>query len=77
MLTVNIHEAKTQFSKLIARVEAGEEIVIARDGAPVARLVAIRQPLSKRISGRDRDLFTVPEDFDAPLPESILEEFES
>jgi prevent-host-death family protein len=77
MLTVNIHEAKTQFSKLIARVEAGEEIVIARDGAPVARLVAIRQPLSKRISGRDRDLFTVPEDFDAPLPEGILEEFES
>ena len=77
MLTVNIHEAKTQFSKLIARVEAGEEIVIARDGAPVARLVAIRQPLSKRISGRYRDLFTVPEDFDAPLPEGILEEFES
>jgi prevent-host-death family protein len=77
MLTVNIHEAKTQFSKLIARVEAGEEIVIARDGAPVARLVAIRQPLSKRISGRDRDLFTVPEDFDAPLPEGILAEFES
>jgi prevent-host-death family protein len=77
MITVNIHEAKTQFSKLIARVEAGEEIVIARDGAPVARLVAIRQPLSKRISGRDRDLFTVPEDFDDPLPEGILEEFES
>lgn len=77
MRTVNIHEAKTQFSKLIARVEAGEEVVIARDGAPVARLVAIRQPLSKRISGRDRDLFSVPEDFDAPLPEDIVAEFES
>jgi len=77
MHTVNIHEAKTQFSKLIARVEAGEEIVIARDGAPVARLVAIRHPQSKRISGRDRDLFSVPEDFDAPLPEGILSEFES
>jgi prevent-host-death family protein len=77
MLTVNIHEAKTQFSKLIARVEAGEDVVIARDGAPVARLVAIRQPLGKRISGRDRDLFSVPEDFDAPLPEDIMAEFES
>jgi prevent-host-death family protein len=77
MPTVNIHEAKTQFSKLIARVEAGEEIIIARDGEPVARLVAIRQPVGKRMSGRDRDLFSVPEDFDAPLPDSILSEFES
>lgn len=49
MLTVNMHEAKTQFSKLIARVEKGEEIVIARDGTPVARLVAFRQPVTKRI----------------------------
>jgi prevent-host-death family protein len=77
MLTVNIHEAKTQFSKLIARVEAGEEVIIARDGAPVARLVCIRQPASKRISGRDRDLFSVPDDFDAPLPEDVQAEFES
>lgn len=77
MLTVNMHEAKTQFSKLIARVEAGEEIVIARDGTPVARLVAVRQPLAKRVPGRDRGLFSVPEDFDAPLPEDILSEFES
>jgi hypothetical protein len=43
----------------------------------VARLVAIRQPVSKRISGRVRDLFSVPEDFDAPLTDSILSEFES
>jgi prevent-host-death family protein len=77
MVTVNIHEAKTHFSKLIARVEAGEEIVIARDGAPVARLVAIRHSLSKRTSGRDRDLFSVPEDFDAPLAPAILDQFES
>jgi prevent-host-death family protein len=77
MLTVNIHEAKTQFSKLIARVEAGEDIVIARDGTPVARLVAIRQSVAKRVPGRDRGLFSVPEDFDAPLPHDILAEFES
>ena len=77
MLTVNMHDAKTQFSKLIARVEAGEEIVIARDGTPVARLVAVRQPVAKRVPGRDRGLFSVPEDFDASLPEDILSEFES
>lgn len=74
---MNIHEAKTHFSKLIARVEAGEEIVIARDGTPVARLVAIGQPAARRIPGRDRGSFSVPEDFDAPLPEDILREFES
>ena len=77
MLKVNIHEAKTQFSKLVARVEAGEEIVIARDGTPVARLVGVRPPAAKRVSGRDHGLFSVPEDFDAPLPEDILHDFES
>lgn len=74
---MNIHDAKTQFSKLIARVEAGEEIVIARDGTPVARLVAVRQPVSKRVGGLDRGLFSVPDDFDSPLPDDILAEFES
>jgi prevent-host-death family protein len=77
MLTVNMHEAKTQFSKLVARVEAGEEIVIARDGTPVARLIGARRPVAKRVPGRDRGLFSVPDDFDAPLPEEILAEFPS
>jgi prevent-host-death family protein len=77
MITVNIHEAKTKFSKLIARVEDGEEIIIARDGAPVARLVAFSKPLAKRIAGRDRDVFFVPEDFDEPLPPNVLTDFES
>jgi prevent-host-death family protein len=77
MRTVNMHEAKTQFSKLIARVEAGEEIVIARDGQPVARVVAFRPPTAKRIAGRDRGLFSVPEDFDTPLPANVLADFES
>jgi len=72
-----MHEAKTQFSKLIAQVEAGEEIVIARDGTPVARVVAFRPPVTKRVAGRDRGLFVVPDDFDAPLPDSILADFES
>jgi prevent-host-death family protein len=77
MPTVNMHEAKTQFSKLIARVEAGEEIVIARDGQPVARVIAFRPPVPKRVSGRDRGLFSVPDDFDAPLPADVLAGFES
>lgn len=72
-----MHQAKTQFSKLVARVESGEEIVIARDGTPVARLVGVRPPAAKRVAGRDRGLFRVPEDFDAPLPEAVLNDFES
>ena len=77
MSQMNMHEAKTHFSKLIARVEAGEEVVIARDGKPVARLVAVRERVGKRVAGRDRGLLLVPEDFDAPLPPDILAEFES
>jgi prevent-host-death family protein len=76
MSTVNIHEAKTQFSKLIARVEAGEEIIIARDGTPVARLVGVRKAPQKRVPGQDRGLYKIPDDFDAPLPEDIAAEFE-
>lgn len=77
MSTVNMHEAKTHFSKLVARVESGEEIIIARDGTPVARLLPIEPPSSRRVPGRDRGLFEVPEDFDAPLPPEVLEEFGS
>lgn len=77
MPTVNIHEAKTHFSKIVARVESGEEIIIARDGTPVARLLPIEPPSSKRVPGRDRGLFKVPDDFDAPLPPEVLEEFGS
>ena len=77
MATVNIHEAKTHFSKLVAKAEAGEEVVIAHDGILVARLTAIRPQAGKRVAGRDKGLFSVPEDFDAPLPDGLLEEFES
>lgn len=77
MTTVNMHEAKTHFSKLIARVEAGEEVVIAREGTPVARVVAFQRAPARRVPGQDRGLFTVPDDFDAPLPAGVLDEFES
>ena len=64
-------------SRLIAQVEAGEEVVIARDGHPVARIVAFQPAVSKRIASRDRGLFSVPDDFDAPLPADVLADFES
>lgn len=74
MRTVNIHEAKTHLSQLLALVESGEEVVIARSGKPVARLSPIR-PTDQRVFGRDRGLYQVPEDFDDPLPEDVLKEF--
>lgn len=66
---VNVHEAKTQLSKLLARVEAGEEIVIARAGHPIARLVPERRPKPSDIVGALRGQFTYPEDFNDPDPE--------
>lgn len=76
MVQVNIHEAKTRLSQLLARVEAGEEIIIARAGRPVARLSAIKPVQPGRRLGRDKGLFQVPEDFNEPLPSNVLDEFE-
>lgn len=75
MTIVNIHEAKTHLSRLLRRVAAGEEIVIARSGEPVARLVPIDQGKERRL-GTDRGAFHVPEDLDAPLPDEVLQAFE-
>jgi prevent-host-death family protein len=77
VIEVNMHEAKTHFSQLVRRVMAGEEVVIARSGRPVARLVPYRPAGAERVLGRDAGLFTVPEDFDDPLPEDVLELFEA
>ena len=74
---VNIHEAKTHLSRLLARVEAGETIIIAKAGRPIARLVPIESRPSQRPVGTDRGLYEVPDDFDAPLPEDVLRTFES
>lgn len=68
MARVNVHEAKTQLSQLLVRVESGEEIIIARAGTPVARLVPI-QPTGKRVLGRLAGQVQVSEDFDAPSPD--------
>ena len=76
MTEVNVHEAKTHLSRLLLRVAGGEEIVIARAGKPVARLVPI-VPKRQRVIGQDDGLFEVPDDFDAPLPDEVLALFQS
>ena len=76
MAEVNVHEAKTHLSRLLLRVAGGEEIVIARAGKPVARLVPI-EPKPQRVIGQDDGLFEVPDDFDAPLPDEVLALFQS
>jgi prevent-host-death family protein len=75
MKKVNIHEAKTHLSRLLKRVAAGEEIVIARAGTPVARLVPLENGRSAREMGFVREGLRVGEDFDAPLPADVLSAF--
>jgi prevent-host-death family protein len=76
MKAVNTHEAKTQFSRLLRRVAAGEEITIANRGVPVARLVPVAAAAAKRKLGAFTGQITMPEDFDGPLPEELLSAFE-
>ncbi len=70
---VNIYDAKTRLSQLVGRAEAGEEIVIARGGRPVARLVPFRVEGVKRKSGRMRGRIRMGRDFDAPLPGNLFD----
>jgi prevent-host-death family protein len=72
MTTVTIHAAKTQLSKLIARVEAGEEVIIARRDKPVARLVPVGQTAPKRRFGSMKGKVWVGPEFFEPLPEEEL-----
>jgi prevent-host-death family protein len=74
--TVNVHEAKTHFSKLLVRVIGGEEIVIAKAGKPVARLVPLAGAVARRAPGSAAGVLHISDDFDAPLPEALLAEFE-
>ena len=74
--SVNVHEAKTHLSRLLVRVENGEEIVIARSGVPVARLVPADRRSAQRALGADAGVVVVPDDFDSPLPTDVLDAFE-
>jgi prevent-host-death family protein len=76
MQTINIHEAKTQFSKLIEAVAEGKQVVIARAGKPVARLVAIEMKQSIRKAGALKGKINISDDFDSPLPNDIISAFE-
>lgn len=75
MTTVNIHEAKTNLSRLLAQVEAGDDVVIARNGKPVARLVAVEPP-AKREFGALRGRIKLDDSFFEPLPDDELDAWE-
>lgn len=68
-MEVNIHEAKTHLSKLLERVALGEEVVIAKAGTPVAKLISIAAKAKKRVLGTAKGDFVVPDDFNDPDPE--------
>ncbi|BCK87615.1 hypothetical protein MIZ01_1406 [Sideroxyarcus emersonii] len=76
MSTVNIHEAKTQFSRIVEQAEAGEEIVIARAGKPVARLVSLASAPKSRKLGLGKKRFTFPSSFDNLNAGEITDMFE-
>ncbi len=74
---INLYQAKTRLSELVDRAAAGEEIVIARHGRPVAKLVAYKPRAGKRRKlGLLAGKWEIPEDFDDPLPEDVLDAFE-
>ncbi len=75
MRTVNMHEAKTHLSRLVEFAAAGEEIVIAKNGKPVARLVALSELREPRKPGALKGKIRIAEDFDAPLPREIARAF--
>lgn len=73
---VNTHEAKTQLSRLLRRVAAGDEITIANRGVPVARLIPVSEHKPKRKLGAYGDTIRIADDFDAPLLDEVLDAFE-
>ena len=73
---VNIYEAKTQLSRLVDKAASGEEVVISRNGRPVARLVGYAAHRKSRKLGILKGRVRVGRDFDAPLPRQILDAFE-
>ena len=75
MSTVNIHQAKTHFSRLVDRAAGGEEIIIAKAGKPVARLVPYTPKGAVRRPGVMRGKIRIKKNFDAPLPKELLDSF--
>ena len=75
MKTINIHAAKTHFSSLLAEVESGEEIIIAKAGKPVARLVPLQKNDFRRSFGALKGRIHMKDNFDDPLPPEIAKAF--
>jgi len=75
METINVHAAKTHLSRLLERVAAGEEIVIAKSGKPVARLAPLEQRPPRKLGGL-AGRAVIPDNFDDPLPDEVLDAFE-
>jgi len=76
MATVNVHDAKTHLSRLLSRVESGEEIVIAKAGKPIAQIVPLLRKGTKRSPGSARGRIVLRRDFFKPLPKSLLDNLE-
>lgn len=74
-MLVNIHDAKTHFSKFINQALKGDEVIIARDGKPLIRLVPYTEEPQIRKGGQFQGLIQISDDFDAPLPQEILKQF--
>jgi prevent-host-death family protein len=73
---VNVHEAKTHLSRLLERALAGDDVIIMRSGRPLVRLVPVASAPVRRAVGTAKGDFVVPDDFDEPLSEEVLREFE-
>jgi prevent-host-death family protein len=74
---LNIYEAKSQLSALVEEAAAGDEIIIAKAGVPRARLVPLRSRIPRRRPGGSEGRIWIAADFDAPLPDNLLDLFES
>ncbi len=77
MAVVNTHEAKTNLSRLLDEVQEGEEVVIARGNRPMARLVPYSAKRPTRRPGYLKGKIRVADDFDAPLPDDVIDDFET
>jgi prevent-host-death family protein len=74
-MLINIHDAKTNFSKLINQALKGDDIIIAKDGRPLIRLVPYTETVNERHGGQLKGLIKISDDFDAPLPDNLLKQF--
>ena len=74
--TVSLYEAKTQLSRLVDRAAEGEEIIIAKSGRPRARLMPLEDTRGLRVAGKGKGKWRVGRNFDAPLPDAVIRDFD-